>query len=34
MFLVHPTLSETDMEDTARAVKKVLRAVSRKAVLG
>jgi hypothetical protein len=29
MFLVHPTLSETDMEDTARAVEKVLRAATR-----
>ncbi|MBE0467595.1 MAG: DegT/DnrJ/EryC1/StrS aminotransferase family protein, partial [Candidatus Desulforudis sp.] len=28
MFLVHPTLSEADMEDTARAVEKVLRAAT------
>jgi hypothetical protein len=25
MFLVHPTLSEQDMQDTARAVEKVLQ---------
>ncbi len=29
MFLVHPTLSEVDMEETARAVEKVLRAATR-----
>lgn len=29
MFLVHPTLSEKDMRDTARAVEKVLRAAAR-----
>lgn len=29
MFLVHPTLSEADMDDTARAVEKVLRAATR-----
>ncbi len=29
MFLVHPTLDETDMRDTAQAVAKVLRAAAR-----
>ena len=29
MFLVHPTLDESDMLDTARAVAKVLRAAAR-----
>lgn len=29
MFLVHPTLDETDMEDTVNAVKKVLEVASR-----
>jgi dTDP-4-amino-4,6-dideoxygalactose transaminase len=29
MFLVHPTLSEDDMEDTVRAVEKVLRVAAR-----
>jgi dTDP-4-amino-4,6-dideoxygalactose transaminase len=29
MFLVHPTLSEADMEDTAAAVTKVLEIAAR-----
>lgn len=29
MFLVHPTLSEEDMHDTARPVEKVLRVATR-----
>jgi len=29
MFMVHPTLSEPDMRDTARAVAKVMRAAAR-----
>jgi dTDP-4-amino-4,6-dideoxygalactose transaminase len=29
MFMLHPTLSESDMRDTARAVAKVMRAAAR-----
>jgi dTDP-4-amino-4,6-dideoxygalactose transaminase len=28
-FMVHPTLSERDMQDTARAVEKVMRIAAR-----
>jgi hypothetical protein len=29
MFLVHPTLSEEDMHDTARAIRKVMSAAAK-----